>query len=479
MSRQNPIQHEDELIPILLQNKDFLEGSKLEMSKYTQHRAASHSQHSEELTVIQSEAKNPSKLYNAVKYRLFGKPLSDSLIPDSILNPRKHRHPELVSGSNSNYKNLKFNLPQFMSFNLTHLTKLSFAALTIFTLLAGGVAAQALAPDSYKPTQVAQSIKDKYFSANKQKDADPAVALIPDNSNSLINFDDCNLKIKYPNFLGSNKVKFSKASNDNQNSNEININYEDFGTNGIKLSCGTSYDRQTYLGIGEPNPYEKPNTSRNITVLELQKTTGWFITSEILTNLVEKTAYSKGVPSTIEYSFKFNDKIYVITKSLLASNKNPILDSTNFQVQLNSLKENNNICYDKISTTNKDLFISKFEDQQSFGITYSSISHELILQDKQDLNSVEGKDLVFGCYKNLEGGLSYFDGENGITNSNAKSIPYLSDEFRSTVKNVKVIGFSEKRGASDYYFETNDGIIYHIAISGLDTNKNEFGITIK
>jgi hypothetical protein len=89
-----------------------------------------------------------------------------------------------------------FNLAQFMSYNFSHFTKFSFAGLAVFTLLAGGLSAQALAPDTLKPTQLAQTIKDKYFSANKQNDGDPKVALVEDQNNQLIYVNNCNILVK-------------------------------------------------------------------------------------------------------------------------------------------------------------------------------------------------------------------------------------------------------------------------------------------
>ena len=50
--------------------------------------------------------------------------------------------------------NLNFNLSHFMSYNFTHFTRFSIAGLSLFTVLAGGVATQALAPEEFKPSNL-------------------------------------------------------------------------------------------------------------------------------------------------------------------------------------------------------------------------------------------------------------------------------------------------------------------------------------
>jgi hypothetical protein len=202
-----------------------------------------------------------------------------------------------------------FNLPQFMSFNFTHLTKLSFAALTIFTLLAGGVAAQALAPNNYKPTQVAQSIKDKYFGANKQKDADPVLALLKDEGNYVELLSGCGLIIKFPKSILKDDVNVLLSQNNNSNSYSIGIQKLTpiLGQESPKENFRYFIDCEplnsiNFFDVGNRDIYFDKDKiiSESISSENFIKETGWFIGGN---NLINLNKFYLEINETINYSF--------------------------------------------------------------------------------------------------------------------------------------------------------------------------------
>ena len=65
--------------------------------------------------------------------------------------------------------NLNFNLSHFMSYNFTHFTRFSIAGLSLFTVLAGGVATQAFGPEEFKPLTFLQQKTIKDFGTVKNK----------------------------------------------------------------------------------------------------------------------------------------------------------------------------------------------------------------------------------------------------------------------------------------------------------------------
>jgi hypothetical protein len=91
---QNPLQYEDELLPILNQNKDFQVSSRTALNNFKQSR-------------------------KSTQYK------------PSIFNTL-------------------FNMIQ----SFTHISRLGFASLALFTIIGGGLTAQAFAPEGFKPTDI-------------------------------------------------------------------------------------------------------------------------------------------------------------------------------------------------------------------------------------------------------------------------------------------------------------------------------------
>jgi hypothetical protein len=121
MSRTNPF-FEDDLIASIARDTETVQNKQSQSL-----HAFLKTQTTSNTSVIQSKAKNPLQTPHSV-----------------ILNSFQDLKNKLSN----------FNLTQFMSYNFTHLTKFSIAGLALFTILAGGLSAQAFAPDEYKPSQI-------------------------------------------------------------------------------------------------------------------------------------------------------------------------------------------------------------------------------------------------------------------------------------------------------------------------------------
>jgi hypothetical protein len=260
--KQNPLQHEDELIPILLQNQDFINSS------------------------------------------------------NSALNSYKKNH----NLKKSNYQKPTFNLSQFMSYNFSHFTKFSIAGLAVFALLAGGLSAQAFAPENLKPS-------------NLLADSNT----VPTN----FKFSDCNTSLRVTSIT-------EKVSTDNYNKLEygdtIFVKAEQ-GNDGIRIRCypldGTiswnnifdfnlksqnksfrySFNKfycQKVIGEGEINKYsfgcvDEPVVSK-ITKQDLP-----FLSDSFKSQLDENTIYYKDVgvllnDKTDESDYDFFSTYYFSTK---------------------------------------------------------------------------------------------------------------------------------------------------------------------
>jgi hypothetical protein len=419
---QNPLQHEDELIPILLQNQDFINSSK------------------------------------------------------SALNSYKKNH----NLKKSSYNKPTFNLSQFMSYNFSHFTKFSFAGLAVFTLLAGGLSAQALAPENLKPTTLANNL----FSTNKQKDNNPQVALKQEPGSVVATLNSCDLNLKYPESMNDTKLSFQK-SEDTATSQfgtySLSIpNYQNeqisMSANRIEISCSTSLDT-----------FQPLINAKIVTVDELRKETGWFISNSNLTNI--KLGNVNGNNLT---QFKINDKFYQIISSSNTVVANA-LSNTDIQLQqASSVKQNStkiitniaqNGCNSIDITKNQNLTV--FSSQSSEYDTVNISNYPIDALPDTIPNSAlisilcynsKGSDVWYKEVAGIKGGIL---NQYAITKTTKDKIPFISDAFRSTITDkVYTIGLSEKRGQVDYYFETVNGSIYQIGYNNEKVITNTFNLQI-
>jgi hypothetical protein len=253
----------------------------------------------------------------------------------SIWNPK--------SQANYNKTKLNYNFNPLNMFNLTHLTKLSFAALTIFTLLAGGVAAQALAPNELKPTQVAQTIKDKYFGANKQKDADPAVALVPDMENKIVKLDLCNQTYKVPKLLSSQNLieqKFSGEYFENLTFSKENLEQGfSYLVGCLSEKIQSSQIDSLYISLDEYNskysnekfiPEDFGVEKNEMSQEQLKKETGWFSSNNSIEKIMKITKNDTRFMNQ-KIVFKYKSYYYIIEIQNF-KNETPI-NFSDFQIQ--------------------------------------------------------------------------------------------------------------------------------------------------
>jgi hypothetical protein len=352
-----------------------------------------------------------------------------------------------------------FNLTNFMSFNFTHFTKFSIAGIAVFTLLAGGLSAQALAPDTLKPTQLAQSIKDKYFSANKQSDGDPGVALVPDENNDVVKLSSCGFALKFP------KISKNKLSRINEtNSNEVSY---------IELNIGTRVSIQC-SDVMDDSLFEKENVKVSTLVNSgyLREKTGWFIANEKVTSIKN---WITNVGKTIRIIY--NKKLIYINisedDSVLSSIQLQDLDGVDNKFSLNEKSFiDSNICNQRLKIIYKD----------SPDVSYTST----ILQENSTININQiTKDIIeIGTPQSYTVNISCFEPKENDwrsrLNVNPKkyelvdNISFLTQNFKNRVeKNVYKDSFTP----NTWYIQ-HEGYVYIINYVRPDIIANKLAINI-
>jgi hypothetical protein len=122
----------------------------------------------------------------------------------------KQVYPNLIKQSNFNLNPFNFMTPIFRAFR-AHSISFMIGLLVALSIV-GASAAQAFAPDNFKPSNVIQDL----FKINKQQDKDPYTSLKPDANNDVVKSDGCDLAIKYPKQINNIKVdSFELDSNSN------------------------------------------------------------------------------------------------------------------------------------------------------------------------------------------------------------------------------------------------------------------------
>jgi hypothetical protein len=249
-----------------------------------------------------------------------------------------------------------------MTQSLTHISRLGFASLALFTIIGGGLTAQAFAPENLKPVTLANNL----FSANKQSDTNPKSVVAGDKQNRVALVGECDLAIKYPKKLNTTPVStqysswdgkttfYSKyyqeiytngdsKSLDEMSVEEIKANNAKFSemNNNFVLNCGKIDKKsliQEYRDGTNDNMSSKSET-KALTISELQKMTGWFVTEFDIQNIslreVVETTTLKGVVFTEKFqiiSFDYENNTYTI-KFPKSSDK---ISPQDIQLQFNS-----------------------------------------------------------------------------------------------------------------------------------------------
>jgi hypothetical protein len=354
-----------------------------------------------------------------------------------------------------------------LNMNLTHITKLSFATLTILAALTTGVAAQALAPDSYKPIQVAQSIKDKYFSVNKQKDADPSVALVPDVDNYLVYLKECDLSLKYPKTAGGNELYFTKQvgnrgsefilSPKDTRKNTDESNPDSFTT---EIRCFPTDNSLNQSSIGQFSSARSEEKKLNFTPLstsEMKIQTGWFL-SENVTNikLVTYTNNSESFEKYMydEYSFEKGGNSFFVKidkkKSKNAFNFNDL------QLQFGSQIDNGfgkNIKYLENIPTNtpilENIINLSYSDSLNYIKNFDSLSLDNIIYSKDTKNILNNNLSSFTIKLDSEGvfeiatnkKLGFYD----LTSRDSDFKEVAIDKLNTSIVNQKIISILDDK----------------------------------
>jgi hypothetical protein len=148
-----------------------------------------------------------------------------------------------------NYKPT-FNLSQFMSYNFSHFTKFSFAGLAVFTLLAGGLSAQAFAPDQYKPLTFLQQKELKDFGAVKNQTETKVADNLGVAKNKIISEFCDNFNISHFDVGDGGSGRFSY--NLNVSSGESAATRLNFYSNQFFITCRNQETRKVYGDSDRP-----------------------------------------------------------------------------------------------------------------------------------------------------------------------------------------------------------------------------------
>ena len=344
--------------------------------------------------------------------------------------------------------NLNFNLSHFMSYNFTHFTRFSIAGLSLFTVLAGGVATQALAPDNLKPTQVVSNI----FSANKQKDSNPKTALMPDNDNYVSNLEGCDMSIKYPKKSDYTSVKTNIA----KDRSEFYFHQANTSENYLQINCvQKNADEYYYKSLENLLQENIPNLkSQPISNKELASSTGWFISETSFIEII-KTTWDK-----YELYNILNTKTQQKTIIWIDSNK---LKPQDFQLQFNFAiinisdrdvnKPDVSSCIGEIlQTTDKPTKVLSLNDKVRNTYYWNDIS----------LNDISFSRIAVDCSvdSNEITNLTKDQPKTIETLYNLNSV--LKKDFVLTIKPDSITSFSSLKNSHYINFETNNNNFYSI-----------------
>jgi hypothetical protein len=409
---KNPFLQDDALVPILLQNKQFQASSKQAQNAYKTH------------------------------------------IAQSIHKP---------------------NIFTTMSQSLSHITRFSFAALTAFTLLAGGVAAQAFAPESYKPITVANNL----FSANKQKDNDPKVALSSDNENTVYDLDTCNLRVKTPNKINNSNIYFERYNQKNTSIftlRDIDRYVEkqfdkEIGVFSIRCS------NEELVSLLRSPAGENQFISTQLANANLREKTGWFVTEGNPQNIIliqpKKESPIKGMS---ELEFKIDDTFYQITYSTKQDSTIPIISQEYLQLQVLPQKVQKSNILENQLTFNSDLKIYKYEDNKISQIDLYNYD----ISKTYDL-SQDDASFSFKSFKDKEYANQTFLSTSDASEISINDLP-VSFIKASNIKKAYISNNSKSQLAgqsSDYFYITESNSIYGISIVNKEKVYSNFDIVIK
>jgi hypothetical protein len=404
-----------------------------------------------------------------------------------------------------------FNLSQFMSYNFSHFTRFSIAGLAVFTLLAGGLSAQALAPDILKPTQIAQTIKDKYFSANKQDDGDPKVALKADDTNYVAYLEGCDLGLKFPKTIDKRNTVTSFRNN------SFGSDYT-FGPEFDYSMMGQTYADEYKVNINCSKLTERYNTDSNYGILEMrgntidktdiglntfQNETGWFASNSKDIKNIKKFSQKIQDPDSKElfngYSFDYRNQRIVV--SLDKDINITSLKFNDFQLQFASqiateVKSNNKLFSSNLPTAKETdcdkllnikynqsipLNISKSNDSTGGNISIDNFTY---VKGEYARKPEDGQ-IIIQCNNSFTDTLkkSYPNYKSTISFENLPSL--FTPSFKSKIKPENINGAistdSYNKGEYDLIITDNNGNTYKILMFNFSflANTSDIGVDLK
>ncbi len=214
-----------------------------------------------------------------------------------------------------------------------HLILASVVSIVIISSCSA-VAAQAFAPNKFKPTTIYQDFVQK-FQSNKQVERNPFTALKPDDQNNVFSYDSCGLSVKYPKKIGDHQIDPLRNASDKAYRPNIidsvqltdvtdyfnNIQAYSREFNAPKTSDNDGSDYTTKQAKKETNPYrplniscftigsratlgDTPQNGTTLTKEDLRDKVGWFIHEGNLKNIRTNNAYFGGIELTFEYGNK-------------------------------------------------------------------------------------------------------------------------------------------------------------------------------
>jgi hypothetical protein len=228
-----------------------------------------------------------------------------------------------------------------MTQSLTHISRLGFAALALFTIIGGGLTAQAFAPENLKPVTLASGL----FSANRQKDLDPKIALVADNENQILEVKDCGLDVKIAKKVQSNTITVDEYKSKTSYSKEFGISKTNtiMGQRAAKenfifaISC-EKIDQAEFFKIGNLAYYTAvTNKTKYLTKADISKDiliqkTGWFVGDDDISNIFQyEINPNESQFYNVGYIFQLNNTRYKVES---ISNKDQTnLEFIDFQLQ--------------------------------------------------------------------------------------------------------------------------------------------------
>lgn len=330
-------------------------------------------------------------------------PVSDS---DDMISVVLHGDPYYKTVRKDAFDTFKQHYNQQHTSQLSLLQQLIMTTKTIFSKLAHstvalvilgitvfsgvtGLAMETLAPTEYKPSTVIQkTFNPKQFEANKQSDASPYTALVPDETNDVAASTFCDLAIKYPKQFDGRDVQLTRITNMSEEgqSDSIGFNlsfeadesYPYYNIPSIACSDYNPFDSMTEEKkqlqdqgiIGHPYGTVVPNGREFIA-----QNFGWFVTQKEDVEFIVYSSYDPiygrgGIPNSYTIEIISPTRHYTINNVATADAQVDFnvgdgtqtlkaLTGNKIQLQFNSITDNT-LSAEILENEQKDILVDGF-----------------------------------------------------------------------------------------------------------------------